>query len=93
MQVGQKIYSGHHVGHKTAGHKFHGNKFHSVNNKSSLPILASSSDGNIYNSSNSKEVMKEPTGLTHININKKKSYLQIEKKVRKHSGSKDDNYA
>ena len=92
MQVGQKLYSGHHVGHKTSGSKFHGNKFHS-GNKSGLPVMASSSDGNIYNSSNSQEVMKEPTGLVHHSMNKKKSYLQIEKKVRKHSGSKDDNYA
>jgi len=91
MQVGQKIYSGHHVGHKLTGSKFHGNKFHS-GNKSGLPVLASSSDGHIYNSSNSQEVMKEPTGLVHHNINKKKSYLQIEKKVRKRSGSRDDKY-
>lgn len=92
MQVGQKIYSGNHVGHKTVGSKFHGNKFHS-GNKSGLPVMASSSDGNIYNSSNSQEVMKEPTGLVHHSMNKKKSYLQIEKKVRKQSGSRDDNYA
>jgi hypothetical protein len=92
MQTGQKIYSGHHIGNKTHGYKFHGNKFHS-GNKSGLPVLASSSDGNIYNSSNSQEVMKEPTGLVHHSFNKKKSYLQIEKKVRKRSGSKDDNYA
>jgi hypothetical protein len=92
MQTGQKIYSGHHLGHKTAGGKFHGNKFHS-SNKSGLPVVAHSSDGHIYNSSNSKEVITEPTGLVHHSFNKKKSYLQIEKKVRKHSGSKDDIYA
>lgn len=92
MQTGQKQYSGYHLGHKTAGGKFHGNKFHS-SNKSGLPVVNQTSDGNIYNSSNSQEVMKEPTGLVHHNMNKKKSYLQIEKKVRKHSGSKDDNYA
>ncbi len=84
MKVGQKLYGGHHTGHKFSGHKFHGNKFHS-GSKSGLLVVNQSSDGNIYNSSNSQDVMKESTKLIiHHNINKKKqSYLQIEKKVRK----------
>jgi hypothetical protein len=91
MHTGQKLYSGRHIGSKTTSNKFHGNKNYS-SSKSGLPTVVHSSDGKIYNSSNSQDVAREPTGLVHHNFHKKKSHLQIEKKITKRSDSKDNNY-